>query len=329
MAEMETLDSLLGPGPAAADNPAAEAGQTGSDSSEASRGASAGASATVEQRIAELESKLQRTTEQYQGSSREALAQKARADELERTTQTLASRLETLAQPPAPTTTADPIPSTFLTKLSGALGYEPTVAEAQAAWQAAKEALQPATQPPQPSQPEGQYLTRQDLADFATRQTQQQTAIQAVLGQHPELNDAGYLQHVIQEYDALRQDPMTSTLYPEAQEGPNVVQFGGRTFDLRLIDKATTAYKMKAAQVAEQHNGPTLEGGNPVPNGAKPKSPVIPTAYVNEGGIFRDPTVMRALVNAGWGGNTRQQVEKMLQHLSPAQRAEWEAQQRG
>ena len=65
-----------------------------------------------------------------------------------------------------------------------------------------------------------------------------------------------------------------------------------------------------------------------MPNGAKPKSPVIPSAYVGDGGVFKDPTVMRALANAGWGGNTRQQVEKMLQHLSPAQRAEWEAQQR-
>ena len=58
----------------------------------------------------------------------------------------------------------------------------------------------------------------------------------------------------------------------------------------------------------------------------KPQSPVIPTSFVGKDGVFGDPAVHRALARAGWGGNTRQQVERMLSKLPESQKQEWERQ---
>lgn len=324
MAEMETLDTLLGPGPSADGNPDASAGQTGPGSSDASQGASTGDASEVTARLADLESKLQRNVERLQGAESSALEWKTRAEQLEQTTQTLATRLESLSTTP-PVAATDAIPPTFLTTLTNNLGYEPSLTEAQALWNAAKHAL-PRPDPAPTTQTTTDYLTKQDLEAYTSRQTTQQQAIQAMIGQHPELADAGFVQTVIQEYDALKQDPMTSVLYPEAQDGPTVVNMYGRNFDLRLIDKATTQLKARAGTAQDAHDNPTLEGGRTVTNGTKPTSPAVPTAFVKEGGIFSDPTVTRALQLAGKGGNTRQQIEWMLSKMSPTQRAEWDAQ---
>ena len=324
MAETETLDTLLGPGPAAVGNPGAEAGGTGPAPDATSQGTPAGG-LDMEQRIAELEELNRRNTERLTGAEQSAMQWKTRAEESESVVKTLATKLEEIAQSggQSPSNTND-IPGWFVTEVNDVAGYNLDQNEIARRWQSFKSNMQPSAQT-QP-QSNADYLTRQDLEAFATRQTEQQQAVNAVLGQHPELSDNGFLTQVIQEYDTLRQDPTTAMLYPEAQDGPQVVAFNGRRFDLRLIDKAANNFKAKAASANAGQNGPTLEGGSTVSRSGKSTSPMIPKAFVGDNGVFNDPTVMRVLTAAGWGGNTRQHVEKMLKHLPESQRSEWEQQ---
>ncbi len=298
-----TLADLPGADPVATDNSATASENASATTSSGTATSPAGAE--LHAKVAELEGLIQRHRQQLHGSQAEV--------------ERLRQEMQTLRQSQTPGRSSEPAadPARPRTKLSEAvrkleLEDDPSLVEA---WE--QEVLHGGQG--------ASALTRDDVQRIVQesqgRQTARQAVQQAIVQRHPELlSDQQFTQHVGARYQELVADPLVKTLYPDDPQFLFEEPTTGLQYDMRMLMQAANEVKAKTPP----RQTPTLgiTGGS---GGTRPASgPAIPRTMVGQNGVFSDPRVQQALRTIGWGGNTRQQAEQMLKHLSPAARRQLE-----
>ena len=112
-------------------------------------------------------------------------------------------------------------------------------------------------------------------------------------------------------------------MYPEDPQYQFHDPASGVTYDMRVLMQAANEVKIRGSSTTPPVPTLGVTGGSP-PAPPGQTGPVIPRDMVEgEAAIFRDSRVQAALQGLGWGGNTRQQLTKMLEFVEPAVKARW------
>jgi hypothetical protein len=159
---------------------------------------------------------------------------------------------------------------------------------------------------------------------------QQQTAIttqlqQAIAQRHPELLDMEQHGHFVQattaRYQELLRDPLAAITFPPNPAAMFIEPVTGAEYDMRVILQAAGEVKAQRAPGAAAAV-PSL-GVTPAAAPA-PKGPAVPRVLVEgETALFRQPELVAALQQIGWGATPKEQLAKMLTMLPVETKARW------